>query len=447
MKQRFLFLLSFYIPSLLFAQSESATNIEWSTELSWQLVRKKANETNKKIFVFVCETTSGACNAMMKEVYSDKRVAQFINEHFLPLSIQVGQSKEDNELTKQWYSEAQAFRRTYKVLALPTFLFFNSDGEIQSQVSGFKSTEEFLKLLQDVIVKKAKYKNAFKAYDNLVARYRKGEVKCKKLPEMINTCRSILDKKELLDSLVKDYYTCLDRMPQKKYFNKENLNFLSKAVENSSNKYFSFIVKNANKIDSIMMNMYFTRKIIDDIIIKEDINAFFKARKKGEDPDWNVLSDSIAKKYDVSYAERNTLTAKITWFRFKKQTSEEEKYYLQLIDKNGIDTTENSGDHILNSVAFRLIFNSCNDREHLVKATNWMKDVVERSERRKNPYRHLFIDTYASLLYKLGEKLQAIEWEEIAVSAARLVKEEYFVNSYTERIKLMEHGKPTWYYQ
>ena len=55
---------------------------------------------------------------------------------------------------------------------------------------------------------------------------------------------------------------------------------------------------------------------------------------------------------------------------------------------------------------------------------------------------HMFMDTYANLLYKKGQKDDAIAWEEKALVAAKASKAD--TSHYEEAIKKMKSGDKTW---
>ncbi|GGD53697.1 hypothetical protein GCM10011514_17300 [Emticicia aquatilis] len=79
----------------------------------------------------------------------------------------------------------------------------------------------------------------------------------------------------------------------------------------------------------------------------------------------------------------------------------------------------------LNNIAFNFLTYS-NDLEKLAKALKWSKRALEINEelamdksRKKNPY---MMDTYAQLLFKLGQKEEAIKWQTDVIETAKLWK-------------------------
>ncbi|WP_064197989.1 MULTISPECIES: thioredoxin family protein [Emticicia] len=79
----------------------------------------------------------------------------------------------------------------------------------------------------------------------------------------------------------------------------------------------------------------------------------------------------------------------------------------------------------LNDIAYRY-FEYSNDLNKLNKALKWAKRALEINEvlsmdasRKKNPY---MMDTYAQLLFKLGQKEDAIKWQTDVIETAKLWK-------------------------
>lgn len=79
----------------------------------------------------------------------------------------------------------------------------------------------------------------------------------------------------------------------------------------------------------------------------------------------------------------------------------------------------------LNDIAYRY-FEYSNDLNKLNKALKWAKRALEINEvlsmdasRKRNPY---MMDTYAQLLFKLGQKEEAIKWQTDVIETAKLWK-------------------------
>ena len=68
-----------------------------------------------------------------------------------------------------------------------------------------------------------------------------------------------------------------------------------------------------------------------------------------------------------------------------------------------------------------------------------MKEALEWSKRSfKDKEEPMFIDTYANIIYKLGQKEEAIKWEEKALALSNNEK------TYQETLDKMKKGEKTW---
>jgi TATA-box binding protein (TBP) (component of TFIID and TFIIIB) len=80
------------------------------------------------------------------------------------------------------------------------------------------------------------------------------------------------------------------------------------------------------------------------------------------------------------------------------------------------------------------MFEECDDKDALKVALTWSKIAVERNEV------EYIIDTYANLLYKLGDAKNAILWQEKAVSITSEDRREELQTN----LDKMKKGEKTW---
>jgi tetratricopeptide (TPR) repeat protein len=65
-----------------------------------------------------------------------------------------------------------------------------------------------------------------------------------------------------------------------------------------------------------------------------------------------------------------------------------------------------------------------------------VKEALEWSKRSfKDKENHMYLDTYANILYKLGNKEEAIKWEEKAIALG---------GDYNDTLEKMKKGEKTW---
>jgi tetratricopeptide (TPR) repeat protein len=84
------------------------------------------------------------------------------------------------------------------------------------------------------------------------------------------------------------------------------------------------------------------------------------------------------------------------------------------------------------------IFQYSNNKSELTKALGWSKESLKDEKAPNSNY--AFIDTYANLLYKLGNQKEAIFWEEKALSLCPADEK----SSYEATLDKMKKGERTW---
>lgn len=135
MKKIFLILsLSFSIT--LFAE-ETGMHIEHNA--TWQQILDKAKKENKFIFLDAYASWCGPCKWMSKEVFPKPEVGASINPHYISAKIDM-EKGEGLELAKK-----------YNVRNYPTYLFFNSNGELVHRSLGSMPAADFISLCTNTL--------------------------------------------------------------------------------------------------------------------------------------------------------------------------------------------------------------------------------------------------------------------------------------------------------
>ena len=96
----------------------------------------KAKAEKKLIFLDAYASWCGPCKLMEKNVFTDKKVAEFYNKNFINARIDM-EKGEGRELAAK-----------YIIRSYPTLLFLNAEGEVVGKELGYIKSEEFLELGQ-----------------------------------------------------------------------------------------------------------------------------------------------------------------------------------------------------------------------------------------------------------------------------------------------------------
>jgi thioredoxin-related protein len=439
-----LLIVLFFLPIFSIAQG-----IKFEEGLNWQQVKEKAKKENKYIFVDCYTTWCKPCKEMDMKVYTVDSVADFLNEGFISVKLQMDQTKNDAAVTKCWYKTASYMNKEYNLNAYPTLLFFTPSGEVATKEVGYKDAGTFITAARNS-------KDPSKQYYVLLKNYKKGILDDAAKRSLINTAKQLADSVNY-QVLRTSYFAYLHALPKDKLYSKENIEFIASTISRRSHVVFNMFYPDGSAVDKVMEKKGYAQRVVDDVIMKEKVAAIFNAAIEAiREPDWNMIHNSIAKDYDEDYATRSILDAKILWFG--NVQSDPVKLAICLndkIEKYGSDTTSRGEDFKLNNAAF-LIWEAIgakvkpneNEAKQLTRVSKWMEGVVRRGATATGERLEqwpLYIDTYANLLYKIGRTAEAINWEELAIlKCGEIGDYGNNVEEYKDRLAKMKNGEPTW---
>ncbi len=99
---------------------------------SWKEVLAKAKKENKLIFLDAYTTWCRPCMMMAKNVFTLNEVADYYNEHFINVSMDMEKG------------DGPALVKKYKIRAYPDFLYIDGNGKIVHRNGGYKEAPEFI---------------------------------------------------------------------------------------------------------------------------------------------------------------------------------------------------------------------------------------------------------------------------------------------------------------
>ncbi len=342
---------------------------------TWQETLEEAKKQDKIIFVDAYATWCGPCHRMSKYVFTQEKVGDYYNKHFVNVKLDMESA------------EGLKFRKKHSVSAYPTFFFIDHRDEEVHMVRGAQPAEDFIRLGERVL-KEMDYSMVFEEEYNhgnrdslLVFEYVKALNKAGK-PSLKIANEYLRNEKDLNTDF--------------------NLRFILEATVYADSRIFDLLIKYQKEI--AMLAGYQT--------VKDKIKfACTNTVQKAVDfQNLLLLEEAKAKmqKYDPPDAEGFVYESNMKYF---KSTSDHKnyikacKYYArEVVGGNAKDL------HIL---AEEIDRNFDYDEKCMKLAEKFAKEAAEKS----GLYNYYL--TYAAILVKNGKKDEALK---VANKSLKLAK-------------------------
>lgn len=367
-------LLLLLFPLSLFAQ----TVIEFKDQ-TWEATLSEAKNTNKLIFFDAYATWSGPCKALEKYTYTDPSVGEFFNASFINVRFDMEQ-----------YPGLELAEK-YNVTLYPNLLFINGNGELVHRGCGALEVEELLDLGKEAITPESTLLALKTRYQN---GERSNEFMDTYLGALANACQDV-------DGFLTKHFKGI---PDEKLNTPENWYLIREYVGDLYSREFLYVLKNQSKFDA---------KEVQDKIYNTFMQNYYDMSEAEAFALFGVKSIKyLAEQHEFA---RKKEFLNLVDFGFGELIEDWEMYARGAVSFIKPETEEQ--DFILD-VAWKFYL-FVNDKENLLKALNWTKYVLENYD--PDP---AIIDTYASLLFKLGQKADAIKFEQQALQLAQSWGEE-----------------------
>jgi thiol-disulfide isomerase/thioredoxin len=405
-------MLFFGIATFVMAQ-DKGMHFEHNT--SWEKVLVKAKAENKYIFVDCFTTWCGPCKMMSSTIFPLEEVGTFYNKNFINVKIQLDTTKNDNEEVKSWFAAGKEIATKYRVQAYPTYLMFNPNGEIVHRAVGSSDATAFL-------AKGADAMNPDKQYYTLKREYEAGKKGDAFLYKVAKAAADAYDMQ--FAKKVTDEYLAT----QTNLYTKENLELLQMFTRTSKDPGFAMMLNNPEKVDAVL-GKGVSESAVQRIILQEEVfPALFQ--NGATLPDWAAIEKNLKEKYPAQ-ANQALLYSKVVYAQQKKNWNDFGPAVVAYMKSYGDDASPEQ----MNNFAWT-IFENCDDMACVESALTWSKQSFANNDM------PAFIDTYANLLYKMGKKNEAIEWETKAKEFA--IKSGEDPKGYEAVIDKMQKGEKTW---
>ncbi|RRB07309.1 thioredoxin family protein [Larkinella rosea] len=186
---------------------------------SWEVILKKARQENKLIFVAAYSPSCHNCRHMLENVYPSQAVGAAFNGNYLNVKLDVDRG------------EGIQVANQYRILAYPTYLFVNGQGEVQHRTQGTMTVEKMVELGKNST-------NPTHQFMPLKARFWSGDRSGELLRRLTFMAKDLADA-DLLDTVHVAYLAT-----QKNWLTKDNMEVILSAQKSIEQPTFAFLLKN-----------------------------------------------------------------------------------------------------------------------------------------------------------------------------------------------------------
>ncbi|MEK6615329.1 MAG: thioredoxin family protein [Bacteroidota bacterium] len=382
-----------------FAQNRS---IQFQNKTFAEL-KELAKKEGKLIFIDFYTIWCGPCKMMEKEVFVKDAVADFYNKNFINAHVDAEKG------------EGKVLATKYQVNIYPTLLFVSADENMAHRACGSMVAEQFIELGKIAMNPEKRLSKSYSDYLN-------GKRDQQFLKQLMTDLKNAGMPAEKVAS---DY---LASQKDADLSTKANWDIFIRHIFDIDSKEFKFALKNYKKLSTLYGDSVVNEKITE-IYLKKVQNLAWDSSKDKEKK-FNNLKEEIKKinipqkELLLSRADINFYLNVSDWDKFAKAATS------GVIEKNNFYWNNAMK---LNQFAWTF-YEHVDDTAMLQKAIKWIKRSVELSNWPENN------DTYANLLFKIGEIDKAIEVETIALQLA-VKDKDLNVKDYRETLKKFKDSK------
>jgi len=377
MKKAGVLLTVFFLLGLISQFSYSQNRAIKFEEGPWKEIVAKAKTQNKLIFIDAYSTRCRPCKYLASRVFTNDSAADFYNDNFINAHFDMEKG------------EGLTIRSKYDVKAFPTLMFIDGNEQLVHKGVGAMGATALIKL----------GKNALNPEEQLIT-YNKKYDSGNRDPEFV-----VKYLKVLRDSY-SDYHKVVDEylltIREDKLIDKNNWEIIKNYQHDINSREIKLLIKNKKQFAEA-----FSEKEVDNKIQTAFDNEFSKELQDNKFS--KAVFDSLKNEVIMSgYDKANEVIIEED-FSYYAIMKDMEKFvpaarkYFEMPEVNPYKYDE----------AAWTVFENSDKKEDLLLASQWAKKGLEIIQK------PAVYDTYANLQFKLGNKEEAIKYEEQALIIAK----------------------------
>jgi thiol-disulfide isomerase/thioredoxin len=380
-----------FIPWALSAQTEG---INFLSDSTLQSALAKAKKANKLLFVDCYTSWCGPCKYMSNTIFPMPTVGAFYNDHFLNWKI---------DCEKVNKVDVTAFGK-YGVKAFPTYLFLDGDGQVVHQALGARPAEQFIEV---------------------------GKIALDPTQNSSGILKKMLSGDRSLATL-NSYYMSDINAPSK-YIDE----YFATAADSAKLSLPAWQLFNhfMNNIDGTAFHYFlahkaqYEQKVGKDEVDKKILSLLGYYARPGKEKEYEQIAQ-----IDATLAAKAKMQNDYFKLQMALNRNPGDKEILDKLVATAVqlDNQYKMEIGMLNDLSWTIYLNykKADDMEALKQAQIWSKRTVDAQ-----PTNHAYNDTYAHILFDLGQKEEAIRLEEAALVKATEEQASDQISFYTKEIK------------
>ena len=349
----------------------------------WNALLQQAEESEKLVFIYAYAQWCEPCQEMEEYIFADLEVSNFYNQNFINVALDM-ETYPGLDLAEQ-----------FAVGAYPSFLFVNAENQVVHRGCGGMDTADILEMGRAALDDKTNLLSFEK-------QYKAG----------VDSVGFLLNYLAILE------FVCLDAeqfasdflasIPTEELITEESWAVMASYQWDIYSREFQHLIKNQKAYGEAIGSDAVQAKIYDTYLAQyQEIYESEELHDFGMRALMNALSQT-------TFSGVDTLRL-MTNLHYAEYSENWNDYAENAIDYVGM--MELSNPEELSELAWKFYL-FVEDSKQLEIAAGWASEAVD-----KQPEPSI-IDTYASLLFKMGDKKKAIELEEKALELAKKLYED-----------------------
>ena len=370
----------------------------------WQDIVAMAKQENKTIFLDAYASWCGPCKWMAANMFTNDSIADYYNKTFICASFDMEKG------------EGMNLRKKYAVNAYPSLIFITPDENmVHERVGAPQKVSDYFQMARVAL-------NPDEGLAAYLKKYQTGN----NSPQFIQTYLFRLAEAYLPVNLVLKKY--LATQSEADLFNRVNWNIIYRFVngDKDNEATFEFLLKHRVEYAKLYSKDSVNNKISEVYLVNLRNIAHSYPNPKIADSVFLAQKEKV-KSSGFEGAEKVIFTADLELLQSKGKTKE----FLELAYEN-MDKYYSEDYTMLSRVSW-FVSSITTDVKYLGKALSWSKKSVSILAEPFNT------DTYASILFQMGKKDEAIKQEKKVIALAK--QQKISTIPYDEALKKMEESK------